>query len=122
MRVAVTGVGGFVGRVVTRKLASFGHDVIAIYRNSYPPKIADKLKVRLLPTDLRRLERLSPIDAVVHCAAEVPATCLQQDELYRSNVEGTRTFFSVAHAAGARRIIYLSSMAIYGTISADIVD
>src|SRR5207247_6057699 len=121
MRVIVTGAGGFIGRVVACRLASVGHNVIAIYRNSRPRGIEHEPKIEPLGTDLRALKRLPAIDGVVHCAADVPALCPQEDELYRSNVEGTRTLFSIAHAAGARRIVYLSSMAIYGAVSAKIV-
>jgi nucleoside-diphosphate-sugar epimerase len=121
MRVVVTGAGGFIGRTIASKLARAGHDVIAIYRKSRPETIADP-KIELLQTDLCRLERLPRVESVVHCAADVPATCPDEQELYRNNVDGTCALFSAAETAGARRIVYLSSMAIYGTISVPVVD
>lgn len=76
----------------------------------------------LVRTDLRQCAGLPErYDCVVHCAADVPATCPDPDEMFRSNVEGTRRVLAHAAAAGARRAIYLSSMSVYGTISAPVV-
>jgi nucleoside-diphosphate-sugar epimerase len=118
MRVLVTGAGGFVGRVAARRLAREGHRVLALYRHNEPRGLA---RVDLRRGDLLALPPLPPLDALVHCAAEVPAFCPDPDRLYRSNVEGTRALFDAAHRAGARRIVYLSSMAVYGRIAERVV-
>jgi len=118
MRVLVTGAGGFVGRVVARRLAREGHGVTALYRKSEPRGLAG---VALLKADLLALAALPAIDAVAHCAADVPALCPDPDRLYRSNVEGTRALYDAAWRAGARRFVYLSSMSIYGTIADKVV-
>ncbi|MCC7049079.1 MAG: NAD(P)-dependent oxidoreductase [Alphaproteobacteria bacterium] len=118
MRVLVTGAGGFVGRVVARRLADQGHRVLALYRKTPPRDVGG---ADLLQADLPALAALPPLDARAHCAAEVPAFCPDPDRLYRGNVEGTRAVLDAAHAAGARRIVYLSSMSIYGTIADPVV-
>ena len=61
-------------------------------------------------------------DCLVHCAAEVPATVPDPDLLLRSNVEATQRIFEHATNAGARRIVYMSSMAVYGKITEPAVD
>lgn len=121
MRVLVTGAGGFVGKVVARRLAAAGHQVLATYRKTRPAELAGVPNVMLQALDLAGMEGLDPLDAVVHCAADVPALCPDPDRLYRSNVDGTRRLFDAAVAAGATRIVYLSSMSIYGAISAHVV-
>jgi UDP-glucose 4-epimerase len=118
MRVLVTGAGGFVGRVVARRLARDGHRVVALYRKNAPRDVAG---AELLRGDLLAPPGLPAIDALAHCAAEVPACCPDPDRLYRGNVEGTRTVIDAAHRAGARRFVYLSSMSVYGTIAVRIV-
>lgn len=121
MRVLVTGAGGFVGKVVARSLAAAGHQVTAAYRKTQPAELAGQANVTLRALDLAGMGGLDPYDAVVHCAADVPAFCPDPDQLYRSNVEGARRLFDAAVAAGATRIVYLSSMSIYGTISVPVV-
>jgi dihydroflavonol-4-reductase len=122
MRVIVTGAGGFVGRVVARHLGRSGYGVTAICRKSVPSDLPDVPGVTLLKGDLRAIGPLPGADGLVHCAADVPAFCPREDELFRSNVEGTRALFAAAHAAGVRRVVYLSSMAVYGSISTAAVD
>ena len=121
--VLVTGAGGLVGGAVARALAARGWAVAALYRKSFPEALADLANVTLIQADLRSASGLPDrYDALVHCAAEVPALCPDEDELYRSNVEGTQAVFRHAAAAGARRVVYCSSMAVYGTIEAEVVD
>lgn len=120
MRVVVTGAGGFVGRAVAATLAAAGDDVVGVYRTTQPIGLS---KVHLVQSDLRKPDALpSRYDALIHCAADIPAYCPDPDVLYASNVDGSRAVFAHAHAAGAKRIVYCSSMSVYGTISVPIVD
>jgi nucleoside-diphosphate-sugar epimerase len=72
--------------------------------------------------DLRAADALPDrFDALLHCAAEIPARCPDPDELYRSNLVIAQNVFGQALAAGARAIVFTSSMSIYGTITAPMV-
>src|SRR5262245_56620962 len=109
MRIVVTGAGGVVGRIISRRLARAGHDVTAIYRKSRPQELLLEPRVNLLQLDLRDIKQLPAIDGLEHCAADVPASCPDEEELFRSNVDATRALFAAARAAGVKRIIYCSS-------------
>jgi UDP-glucose 4-epimerase len=119
----ITGVGGFVGAAVTQACLERGWRVTAVYRNRAPSRVRLQPRLAMVRTDLRQCDGLPErYDYLVHCAADVPATCPDADELYRSNVEGTRSVLEHAAEAGARRIVYMSSMAIYGAISVPVVN
>ncbi|WP_051212209.1 NAD-dependent epimerase/dehydratase family protein [Rubritepida flocculans] len=93
MRVLVTGGHGFIGRAACARLAA-GHSVRAASRRS--------------GLDVTRPETLPPalagVEAVVHAAVEGRA----------SIVEGTANLLAAARAAGVRRFVHLSSVAVYG--------
>ena len=104
------------------RLARAGHTVLAIVRRNEPIVLRELPRVELLRADLRALRSLAPpLDALVHCAADLPARCPDPEELRHSNVEGTRAVVTAAIAAGAQRIVYLSSMSVYGEITVPVV-
>ena len=111
MRVLVTGASGFLGGVVCGELSSRGHDVAALVRRpgSEPPG------TRAVRGDLTDSKALAlavsgePPEAVVHLAAEIAS---QRDEkrIHEVNVEGTRRVVDAAERAGARRIVFTSTV------------
>lgn len=98
--VLVTGAGGFVGRAVVRHLRATGTCVRAGTRGGAP--VDDAPGVRLDVTDRASCDRaMDGIDSVVHCAVGAAAV----------TIGGTRT---VLAAAGPRRVVHFSSIAVYG--------
>jgi len=60
---------------------------------------------------------MSGCDVVFHAAADYrlwTPTKADVDQMYRSNVEGTRAIIAAAQAAGVRRVVYTSSVATMG--------
>ncbi|MEP0067916.1 NAD(P)-dependent oxidoreductase [Pyruvatibacter sp.] len=122
MRVAVTGTGGFAGSHIARHLRSVGMDVTAVVRRARADTLASLPHVDVQQADLASGITFSePINALVHCAAEIPARCPDPDQLYAANVDAARNVFSAALDAGATHIIFCSSMSAFGTITADLV-
>ena len=120
MRIAVTGAGGFVGSHLATRLHRQGHEVVTIARGG--PVIANPA-VTHIQADLLELEEIAtPLDGLVHCAAVIPARCADGPDLIAQNRRLTTNAVTAAVKAGALRVIYLSSMAVYGTIEADTVD
>ena len=104
----VTGAGGFIGGAVARTLAAQpGWTVRGATRDGRaigPGISACRLDVR----DAAALTTaLCGVDAIVHCAVGDRAT----------TVEGTRTLLRAAQACGVRRVVHLSSIAVYGDAS-----
>ncbi len=105
MRVLVLGAGGFVGARVADALAEGGWAVPI--RGQRRPGPGAVVVDTLNPADLARA--LDGADAVVNCVAGSAAAIGQ----------GAVALFA---AAGARRIVHLSSMAVYGDAMGDVTE
>ncbi len=116
MKVAVVGAGGFVGRALTARLLSDGHDVLPLVRTSRGlpgERLGGELGGE---TDWEGL--LGDAEAVVQLAARVHVMderAADPLEAYRRvNVEGTLNLARQAAAQGVRRFVFLSSIKVNG--------
>ncbi|WP_413204062.1 NAD-dependent epimerase/dehydratase family protein [Rhodospirillum sp. A1_3_36] len=112
--VLVTGSAGFLGSTVSRELAKReGWTVRAGYRVGRPPEGETILPVFADVLDADALaQACAGVDAVVHCAVG--------DR--RVTVEGTRTLLAAAQAAGVRRVVHVSSIAVYGAAEGEVTE
>lgn len=120
MRILVTGAGGFIGGHIGRHLAACGHDVVAQFRR--PPVCGTQYGAQVVVADLAEPSQLPRVDAIVHAAATSPAPGVTLDGMVRDNVEGTRRLFRWAGETGVGRIVYCSSLSVYGDIHVPEVD
>jgi len=109
--VLVTGGNGFLGRVICRQLRSAGWPVKAVSRNL--PRFSDRDPgVEYAAFDLANgipPDALIGASAVIHCAAE---TSGGKEDHQRNSVDATRKLLEAAAAAGIKKFIYISSLAI----------
>jgi len=109
--VLVTGATGFVGWHVARKLLDRGQTVRALVR---PTSKIRELELEVVHGDLRdpsSLERaVTGCSLVFHVAADYRLWAKDPNELYRSNVEGTRNLLAAARRAGVDRVVYTSTV------------
>jgi|SRR5690349_5512098 len=117
----VTGATGFVGSHVARVLAEQGADLRLLVRSSSDLRNIEDLKAERVTGDLRDPASLkkavSGCDAVFHVAADYRLWVRDPDEMYRSNVDGTRAVLEAARERGVRRVVYTSSVATMGFTS-----
>ena len=118
MKTFVTGATGFLGSHVARVLVEQGAELrLLVRRTSDLRNIAD-LSADRVEGDLRdatSIEKaLSGCEVVFHVAADYRLWVRDPDEMYRSNVEGTRFLIEAARKQGVRRIVYTSSVATMG--------
>ncbi|OBG53455.1 MULTISPECIES: sugar epimerase family protein [unclassified Mycobacterium] len=114
MRVAITGASGVLGRGLTARLLSQGHDVtgIARHRTESWPSAAEFVVADIRDTDTVT-RALAGADVVVHCAwATSPG---HDDRISRQvNIDGTRNVLAAMAETRARRIVFASSAHVYG--------
>ncbi len=115
MKVILPGISGLLARIVARKLAERGHQVIGIDSRPW----ADAPKGVVMHTiDIRKraaedVFRTSRADAVIHMAT---VTHLRQksEDRYRINLGGTRAVWDHCHTYGVPQAIFVGRHTYYG--------
>jgi dihydroflavonol-4-reductase len=118
MTVLVTGATGFLGSAVARLLLDNGEQVRVLVRPSSTGANIEGLPVEVAYGDLRDsaslLAACRDCTGLYHVAADYRLWVRDTNELYQSNVEGTRALMLAALAAGVKRVVYTSSVATLG--------
>jgi dihydroflavonol-4-reductase len=118
MKALVTGATGFVGSHVARCLADQGAQLRLLVRPTSLTANLEGIEGERVTGDLRDPESLrkamTGCEAVFHVAADYRLWTREPQEMYRSNVEGTRNIIQLAQQTGVRRVIYTSSVATMG--------
>jgi nucleoside-diphosphate-sugar epimerase len=114
MRWAISGGAGFLGLHLARKLIADGNEVRSL---DLVPLQEPDLDVHELRGDIRDeaacRELVDGARILVHAAAALPIRG-SRDEIRSVNVEGTLTLLAAAAEAGVRRVVFVSSTAVYG--------
>ncbi|MDT3439787.1 MULTISPECIES: NAD(P)-dependent oxidoreductase [unclassified Pseudofrankia] len=118
MRVAVTGGSGFIGAHVVDRLLDAGHEVRALdldVSNADPR--ADGQAVDVLDLDAV-VAALDGCDAVFHIAGMSNVDIAFADPVgtVRLNVEGTGNVCEAARRCGLRRVLFASTVWVYGAV------
>ena len=118
MRALVTGASGFVGSAVARALVAAGWQVRGLVRAGSDRRNLQHLPVDMVAGDLAdgaSLDRaLADCQALFHLAADYRLGAREPEQLYRTNVEGTRSILAAARRAAVARVVYTSSVATIG--------
>ena len=117
----VTGATGFLGSHVARALAEQGAQLRLLVRPTSDLRNIADLNADRVEGDLRdavSIEKaMAGCDTVFHVAADYRLWVRDPQEMYRSNVEGTRSLLAAAQKQGVRRVVYTSSVATMGFTS-----
>src|SRR6267378_783815 len=111
----VTGAAGFLGSHVTRQLVARGDDVRVLMRPSSTNRAIADLSLEYVTGDLRdpaSLDRaMKDVKRVFHVAADYRLWARRKQDIYDSNVGGTKNLLDAAKRAGVEQLIYTSTVA-----------
>jgi len=117
MRIFLTGATGYIGSALARRLASSGHELRALVRETSRTDTLHALGVATFPGDVTdrfsMREAMSGADWVVHLAAELDLSA-PLERMREVNVGGSEAVASLAFKLGVGRLLSVSSMAYFG--------
>jgi len=118
MKAFVTGATGFLGSHIAQVLSQRGVELRLLVRPTSDLRNIAGLGAERVVGDLRQPEKLEQAiagcEVVFHVAADYRLWVRDPDEMYRSNVEGTRAILNAAERNRVRRVVVTSSVATMG--------
>ena len=119
MNFLVTGAAGFLGAALARRLVREGHQVRGIddLSTGEPQSVSGMLFTRGDVNDRPKLwTMLQDVDCVYHLAARVRVaeSVLYPREYNAVNVSGTVSLMEAMRDVGVKRVVFISSGAVYG--------
>lgn len=124
-RYFVTGATGFVGGELTKQLIGRGHQVVALARAPEKATLLKTLGVELHRGDITERDTLhgpmQGVDGVFHCAAWSKVG-VSEPAAEQINVGGTRNVLEVARDLAIPRVVYISTVGVFGDTRGNAVD
>jgi nucleoside-diphosphate-sugar epimerase len=124
-RYFVTGATGFIGGELTKQLIGRGHQVVALVRSPEKAALLKTLGVELHTGDITERETLrAPMqgaDGVFHVAGWYKIG-VSEPAAEAINVGGTRNVLEVARELAIPRIVYTSTVGVFGDTHGEVVD
>ncbi len=118
MKILVTGANGFIGSNLCNCLIQDGHSVTGLVRPSGDRTFLEKLKpLTTKEGDITEPESLKNAMAevdLVYNVAGFSSDWGPWETFRQANVEGVRNVMEAACEAGARRVVHISSVSVYG--------
>lgn len=115
MKALITGGSGFLGINLIRYLLNKNYDIISLDLNDFDYPDVNQL-ITHIKGDIRDKNLIDnamrDIDVVVHCAAALPL--YTPEEIFSTDIEGTRNLIDAAFKNKVERFIHISSTAVYG--------
>lgn len=118
MAILITGSTGYIGSVLTAKLAAAGESIHLLVRN--PPALPEfsKPNIKIFTGDITDSESLKPalqnVDQVYHLAAYARIWAKDKTIFRALNVEALEKVLTASKEAGVKKVVYTSTAGVIG--------
>ena len=115
MKVAITGASGHIGNCLVRELIKSGAQIRALvhkFDNDLTQLGIELIRGNLLDPDSLKV-LCEDVDVVFHLAAQIAIDNRHSDQVYATNVTGTKNMLDAAKSAGVKKFIHFSSIHAY---------
>jgi dihydroflavonol-4-reductase len=125
-KVLVTGANGFTGSHLVKQLERRGVSVVGLVRQSSDLSRLAACNLQRVFGDITDRDALKTamigVDTVFHTAAYVELGLVDAARMERVNVAGTRAVLETAQAAGVSKMVYCSTIGVFGDTAGRMVD
>jgi nucleoside-diphosphate-sugar epimerase len=126
LKVLVTGATGFIGGRLAEALVKAGYEVKGLARQTSDTSLLKKLDIEIINGDIRDAaamkKAVSDCQCVYHLAGKTTKDHLSKKHYYAHNVQGTKNVAQAALEAGVSRLVYASTIGVYGTVRNSSID
>lgn len=126
MKAFVTGGAGFVGSHVVRKLINKNYEVVALARSADSAARLERMGAEVVMGDITHMasmrEGMADSDLVFHMAGLYEIGGVDRDKMEMINVGGTRKVLRLAQELAVPKIIYTSTVNVFGDTKGKLVD
>ncbi|WP_250124007.1 NAD-dependent epimerase/dehydratase family protein [Chroococcidiopsis sp. CCMEE 29] len=126
MKALVTGANGFTGSHLVQALEQRGDRVVGLVRKSSNLARLANCNLQLIYGDITDRDALqsamNEVDTVFHTAAYVELGLVNEAEMERVNVQGTRSVLEVAQTVGVSKVVYCSTIGVFGDTQGKVID
>lgn len=126
MKALVTGANGFTGSHLVKGLENQNIDVVGLVRPTSNLERLAGTQAKLVYGDITDKsvvrQAMEGVDWVFHTAAYVELGIVDTDLMEKVNVEGTRTVLAVASEANIHKMVYCSTIGVFGHTQGQVVD
>jgi nucleoside-diphosphate-sugar epimerase len=121
MKILITGSGTLIGNNIANYLLKKKEFVFAIYNKHKPQNLKRYKNCRLVKADLEKNIKFNNyFDVLIHCASKIPNDKINKKN-FKANIKMTNNLLKLCKQFKCKRIIYLSTMSVYGEIKSKIV-
>ncbi len=126
MKVLVTGANGFTGSHLVKLLEKRGDIVVGLVRKSSNCDRLSDCNLELVYGEIADRDSLTTamtgVDWVFHTAAYVELGIVDGAKMALANIEGTRAVLEVAQAVGVSKMVYCSTIGVFGDTKGKVVN
>jgi UDP-glucose 4-epimerase len=121
MKILITGSGTLIGNNVADYLLKKKEFVFAFYNKNKPQNLKKYNNCRLIKANLEKKIKFNNFfDVLIHCASKIPNNKINKIN-FKANIKMTNNLLKLCKQFGCKRIIFLSTMSVYGKITSKLV-
>ena len=122
MKILITGSGTLIGNNIANYLLKKKEFIFAFYNKNKPQNLKKYNNCRLIKANLeKKIKFNNYFDVLIHCASKIPNDKINKKN-FKVNIKMTNNLLKLCKKFKCKRIIYLSTMSVYGAIKSKIVD